>query len=308
MKKFLFFFAAMFGLLFGADGMTSADLMNKAMYLGFDGDYTGQNDPLLSFDGNGNWFAGQIKSFTLTINNNTDADTIVYLFKGYKTRNSSITDYALATETASKTEDISCTTSETKISFTALQFDMLAQAVLNLLKLRKTVTSESDISVADGIVFTDANGKTISCSGAPSQIADLMTYLNLHPTWLNLMKLRSTNSAQFQQAIQLTEVNPFSTKESRTIPLTQFTTNKDFQDNLIDIPVGMTIGDIVNMNIKVKANSSLDITYFFGASLDTSKYVDHSAAKANETAVLQVGNPEFVQKVANLGTAKNMLK
>ena len=308
MKKFVFLMVSIFGLLFGADGMSSRDLMDKAMYLGFDGDYTGQGDPLLSFDGNGNWFAGQVKSFTLTIKNDTSADRIVYLFKGYKGRNISTTDYSLVEASNTKAQDFSCTTSAGKLSFTTLEFDFFVKSILDLLTLRKTVTAETDISVADGIVFTNSAGENITCSGAPSEISDLMNYLNLHPTWLNSMKLRTTDAAQFQQAIQLTEINPFSTKESRTIPLTQFTTNKDYQNNLIDIPVGMTIGDIVNMNIKVKANSSLDITYFFGASLDTAKYVDHSAKKANETAVLNAGNTEFVQKVANLGTTKNMLQ
>jgi hypothetical protein len=290
MKRIIILLTAMCGFLpfFGFGGMSSSDLQKKAEFLGFGGEtmYTGENDALLSFDGNGDWFGGQIKSYTLTITNGTDADTVVNLFRGYKSNETKIiVDKDKQIPAAGITLD--ATIGETSLTFTKAQYISLIESILSYTGY--VFDAPSQVNISDGIIFTATNGKTISCAGSPSEINDLMTYLTLHPTWLTSMKMRTTNAAQFQQSISLTEINPYSTKESRNIPLTLFTTNKDQVTTLIDVPVGMTVGDTTNMSIKVTANSVLNITFFFGASLDTSKYVDVAALKAKETVILSGG-------------------
>ncbi len=286
----------MIGVMFSADGMSSADLAAKAQYLGFDGDYVGQQDPLLSFDGNGNWFSGTLKSFTLTIANNTELNQEVIIFPGYMWNANQVNDYltevslegSTATSTVELQANINAETAEGTIKATKAN---LATWLLNALSLVPKKFADNSLIASDGIIFTDDKNCTVTCQGNPSQVRELTTYIMSHPTWLTSVKLRTDDPMQFSQSFKLTEKSPFKKPEEHTILLEKFTSNKDYQNTLIDIEIGMTINDLTRLSISVVAQSTLSITFLFGASVNMGKYLDYSASQASETAMLYKKEP-----------------
>lgn len=284
----------MIGVFFGADGMSSADIAAKAQYLGFDGDYVGQQDPLLSFDGNGNWFSGTMKSFTLTIANNTANNQEVILFPGYMWNPNQLTDYLTAVSLDGSTETSAVVlTADLDVSAKTVSATKknLATWVLNALFLTPKTVKDNSLVASDGIIFTDVDGDTVTCQGNPAQVRDLITYIMNHPTWLSSIKIRTDDPLQFSQSFKLTEKSPFKKAEEHTILLEKFTSNKDFQNDLLDIEIGMTINDLTRLSISVVKNSTLSLTFMFGASVNLGKYLDYSANQASETAMLHRKEP-----------------
>lgn len=292
MKKILMFLLVCSGIapLFGINGLTSKDLHQKARLIGFNGDVV-EESKLISFDGDGNWFQG-MRSFTMTITNDTTLPREVVLFPAYMWNPllyRQIGQVALQ-NTAAQGAHVTLGgqyTAETK----SIEFDdhnALVRMILNATNVDLIDTVDNSLIASDGIIFTDDNGKSVSCQGNPSQIRNFITYLLNHPSWLQAIKIRSTDPAQLQQNLKVREINPFFDDRNYVVPLTKFTTNKDQQNNLIDIAVGMTIGDLVEMKLNVTKNSTCDITFFFGGSVNTSDYLTKKAKEVANSAPRQI--------------------
>jgi len=246
MKKILSVLFAFFATtFFGFDGLSSQDLADKAKYIGFDGDmYTGQEDPLVEFNGNGNWFNGNSKTFTLTLNNTSTQSKEVTLFPG-----------------------------------------MMWNPLIS--NGDAFIENPSNLLVAtDGVIYTEAAGKTITVTGFPTNVRLLTTYLNNHSSWLSSIKLLASTPAQLQQPFRFREINPFEIKGEKILDLSMYTGKGYYENNMIDVPLNQTIDDLTQVSVNILAGCSLTITFNFGPSLIIGNYITASAQKAKQTALI----------------------
>jgi len=233
--------------------MNSLELHKKAQLMGFDGDYYGTNDPLLQFNGGemANWTNQKLKSFTVSITSTAGINKDVVLFAGLEYEK-------IFSSVSSEDENIN-------------------------------ISKETEKAIlTDGTFWIATSGmqNRISATGSPSSIHALMSFIKYHPTFLHRMKIRSNSPSQFEQFIKINKINPFSNQEEQVIPLTQFSSVRDYRTDMMDFDIPMALDTLSQLSLGIPSGAQTDITFFFGPSLNTGKYLDYQANRVKETILM----------------------
>lgn len=143
---------------------------------------------------------------------------------------------------------------------------------------RSSFTGKSII--ADGTIKN-----SVTASGSPQSIAQLLGYIKNNPTRLRKIDVKVDDVAQMEEAIVLRKETPFQTPvEVQKVP-------SDYVDGDTNNPKAATIDDVkdwvlsgmTEMETKVQAGRTITLSFLFGASVDTTEAVNKKAEEAAYT-------------------------
>jgi hypothetical protein len=153
--------------------------------------------------------------------------------------------------------------------------------ITNLIASDKTVRIfpglgySSTGTIADGVLRTDTATGFASLEGTANsfnatgesagKIEELLDFLNQNPSQLVMVRLQATDAAQVGKNFTIKKQNPFLAESgARTINVAKHKGSNNFQDKIVEIPFNETIDGQTILDLKVAADSSVDLTFFFG--------------------------------------------
>lgn len=215
-------------------------------YEGYEG-YDGYNDPFVDFAGIEDTFASEISSgrlFTMTIVNANASTRYAYLCPGYGYDPNNI---------------------NLGVDFASTSRKPLPVGVVN-----------------DG-AFLDANGDSgLTGSGSPKTIQQFLRFIQYNPLRVLGFKIQSTVTTQIQQVMTVQAQSPFRTLESQNITLGSYQDENTYQNNIVTVPEVLDFNDQNQILLPIVGSSTLTITLFGGAILNTASALNKKAAKAGK--------------------------
>lgn len=150
----------------------------------------------------------------------------------------------------------------------------------------------------DGAIKT-VDTKTLSATGSPKTIKELLSFIMKNPTNLNAIRISSSDATQVQQQMVYKELSPFKDLQSRIIDLGTFTNENTYRDKIVTVPTpGIIASSEVELSIPIIAGSTCSITFFFGGVLSSSVAMKNKRSQAASTfAKVGIGNVQRLHAV-----------
>ena len=150
----------------------------------------------------------------------------------------------------------------------------------------------------DGAIKT-VDTKTLSATGSPKTIKELLSFIMKNPTNLNAIRISSSDATQVQQQMVYKELSPFKDLQSRIIDLGTFTNENTYRDKIVTVPTpGIIASNEVELSIPIIAGSTCSITFFFGGVLSASVAMKNKRSQAASTfAKVGIGNVQRLHAV-----------
>lgn len=167
--------------------------------------------------------------------------------------------------------------------------------------------------LTDGVIKT-VDTKTLSASGSPKTIKELLSFIMKNPTNLNAMRISSSDATQIQQQMVYRELSPFKDLQSRIIDLGTYTNENTYRDKIVTVPTpNMIVSSEMDLTIPIMANSTCSITFFFGGVLSQSIALKNKRSKASSTfAKVGIANVQRLhavkQAMPGLPATPNLLR
>ncbi len=139
------------------------------------------------------------------------------------------------------------------------------------------------VIITDG-VQTLAPGETVTGLGKPKLIQNFLDFIQNHPTIVLGFKVRATNfPSQLDAVVNVRELSPFRTMESREIFMAAYQDEDTYQDKVVTVPEEIIACDQSEVSLLVLANEKVTITWFVGAILNDAVALKKKWGKAKYT-------------------------
>lgn len=145
-----------------------------------------------------------------------------------------------------------------------------------------------DCIMKEGVML-DSVDKKLSAKGTPRPIDEFVKYIRNHPTRLNSIRVKVDKLDQLDEPLIMRSETPWQTAvEERRVPVDKQSEKDNFPNIVkIDDVRGWMLSCDTTLLYSVQPNSSVTLTLFCGASLDTTKALANKASEAeNNAAVL----------------------
>ena len=145
---------------------------------------------------------------------------------------------------------------------------------------------------------------TISASGSPKSINQLLAWLQQQPSVLQGMQLATSQTTILSSIIERYETSPFRDMATDPINLSVFRNEYQYQTGLLTIPnINQVIGNqnYWYINIPTGVAFTLTINLYFGASLNTSTALQNKLQRA-QSNILRMGGSKFVNALTTGNT------
>ena len=153
----------------------------------------------------------------------------------------------------------------------------------------------------DGVIKT-VDSKTLSASGSPKTIAELLGFLMKNPITLHAMRFNSSEAGQVSQQMVYKELSPFKDLQSRVIDLGAYVNENTYKDKMVTVPMDVVISGDVELSIPILANSTCTITLFFGVAANNSQMLKRKYERAKATIQhIGLGNVRRLENAIKLG-------
>ena len=150
---------------------------------------------------------------------------------------------------------------------------------------RRSVTlfgSHASTALTDGANnFAGEAGIVVTISGAPKPLANLQGFIKNNPLRCLGFKFDSDNIAQNSEVAIIRPNSPFRNLEDETIAFDDFTKPTDFRDKMILVPRAFQLDNQTDFIFGVAANTTVNVTFYFGAALNTAKALARKAKEAS---------------------------
>ncbi len=148
--------------------------------------------------------------------------------------------------------------------------------------------------------FNDANGAAgLSASGTPTAIEEFYAYIMSAPTQVARIKITSTVATQIAQQITVQPMSPFNVLESRNLTPGGFSDQYVFQDKVVVFEVHNLIFSKTNKIIyPIVGSSTCTISFYCGASLNTSKTLESRIGEARNTVAGALASGSVIPSTA----------
>jgi hypothetical protein len=148
--------------------------------------------------------------------------------------------------------------------------------------------------IADGAIVT-VGADTLTASGSPKTIAELLKFIERNPARLIGMKITSNATDQLAQQVVVQRKSPFATLQDEFIDLASYTREEANNDKMVTVRgLNYQFDDQTEIRFPVAAGAAgtptrTTITLYFGAVLNPASALNKKSAKAgNNPAVAQV--------------------
>lgn len=138
--------------------------------------------------------------------------------------------------------------------------------------------------VANGVVydgtFRSVAGNNLTGIGNPKPIKEFLDYVAENPTRCLGFKIASTDSTQIETMMNIQHLSPFKNLEDRNIVLASYQDEDTYRDKIVTVHENFQFDNQTVFKGIVKANSTLTITFYLGAILNTAKTLDVKAKRS----------------------------
>lgn len=144
-----------------------------------------------------------------------------------------------------------------------------------------------DCIMKEGVML-DGDTKKLSAKGTPRSIDEFVKYIRNHPVRLLSFRIKVDKLDQLDEALILRSETPWGTAvEERRLPV-DYQTEKDNYPNIVKITDvrGWILSCDTTLLYKVQRNSSVTLTFYCGASLDTTQALVNKASEAETNAAV----------------------
>lgn len=135
--------------------------------------------------------------------------------------------------------------------------------------------------IDDGTIIATAN-KAVTCTGEPSLVKSFKRSYLKHPTRITGMIFKVTNTAQFNESVQVFLDDPYTKgmiPEDQIIPMA-YEANTQFNDKLIKVPLDhFQFDDEHVVLLNLVANTTLTLTFSIGAIKNINYGLENEARK-----------------------------
>lgn len=147
-------------------------------------------------------------------------------------------------------------------------------------------------TIADGVLRTETNplaayasvagtALAFTSQGSPNTIENFLQFIYNNPTRLLGMKITSTLADQMEEALIIDRISPFkSNLESTPKFLASYQDENTFRDKVVTIPLMEQLDNQTVIRLNIKADSTINITFYCGAIMNQAVVLDKQARKA----------------------------
>lgn len=144
-----------------------------------------------------------------------------------------------------------------------------------------------DCIMKEGVIL-NSETKKLSAKGTPRSIDEFVKFIRNHPTRILSFRIKVDKLDQLDEALVMRSETPWQTAvEERRVPV-DYQTEKDNYPNIVKINDvrGWMLSCDTTLLYKVQAGSSVTLTFYCGASLDTTKALVNKASEAETNAAV----------------------
>lgn len=133
--------------------------------------------------------------------------------------------------------------------------------------------------LADGNNFAVSNNP-ITLTTKPNKWEYFRAFIKNNPSRCLGFKVTSTDANQIEQTILIKRESPFKNLQDRTIYLANYQNEHTFRDKQVTVPEHIQFDDQQFIETTIVANSTMTITFYFGAVLNLGKTLIKKSAIA----------------------------
>lgn len=127
---------------------------------------------------------------------------------------------------------------------------------------------------------TSVAGNPVTLTTKPVAWQYFRAFIKNNPTRCLGFKVTSTDASQIEQSVLIKRESPFKNLQDRTIYLANYQNEHTFRDKQVTVPEQIQFDDQQFIEMNVVANSTMTITFYFGAVLNLGKALYKKAAVA----------------------------
>lgn len=144
-------------------------------------------------------------------------------------------------------------------------------------------TGIAGVILADNAALVPISGVgVIGVAGKLKNLKYLRNFIRQNPTRILGFKIASTDALQIETNVSIETESPFhQALKSRQIVLADYQNEHTYRDKVVTVPEQFQLDEKTKVKMTVVANSSMTVTLYVGAVLNTSKALHKLAAKSS---------------------------
>jgi hypothetical protein len=145
----------------------------------------------------------------------------------------------------------------------------------------------SSVNLMTDGAFLSIAGNALNANGKPKTIKNLQNFLFYNPGICLGLKITSTQAVQLEKEMTITPKHPYGDLENRTIFFADWQNENTFRDKVVTINEQFHVDNQHEIKTTIVANSTLTMTFYFGAILNTAKSLAKKNLKASNTIAVR---------------------
>jgi hypothetical protein len=163
------------------------------------------------------------------------------------------------------------------------------QAVTFYLNRGYKAILEAQTNQGKGILFEGVclsiEGVPLKVTGRPSSYSELLVWSTFNPTRILGFKVASADANNLETVLEVEPLSPFKKLGSRNIYIGAHRDEHTFKDNVVTVKEGFDFNNQVSIKGGMTPNSTVTLTFVFGAVLNTAVALKKKRSRAKHNAI-----------------------
>jgi hypothetical protein len=127
---------------------------------------------------------------------------------------------------------------------------------------------------------TGGNAGLTGATASEKSIEEMLLYLNVVPTRLLAIKVKSTVASQIDENFTYQRFNPFQTMPTKILRPGNFQNQDTYQDKVATFPANVQLDNQAKLTCPVVGSSTITLSFFFGTSINLALTLERKAVAA----------------------------